>query len=58
MTRNVLSDYLAEIARIRAELRRVLDAARRLAALRLAAPELDANDRACAAAHRPRAPPG
>ena len=35
------------------ELRHVRDTARRLAALRLMAPELDANYRACAAAHRP-----
>lgn len=35
-----------------AELRYVHDVARRLAALRLTAPELDANYRACAAAHR------
>jgi hypothetical protein len=35
------------------ELRFVRDVARRLAALRLMAPELDANYRACAAAHRP-----
>lgn len=58
MTRNVLSDYLADIARVRAEVRHVRDTARRLAALRLMAPELDANDRACATAHRPLAPPG
>jgi hypothetical protein len=37
------------------ELRHVRDTARRLAALRLMAPELDANYRACAAAHRPLA---
>jgi hypothetical protein len=36
-----------------AEVRYVRDVARRLAALRLMAPELDANYRACAAAHRP-----
>jgi hypothetical protein len=36
-----------------AELRYLRDVARRLAALRLLAPELDANYRACAAAHRP-----
>jgi Type ISP C-terminal specificity domain/N-6 DNA Methylase len=36
-----------------AEVRYVRDVARRLAALRLLAPELDANYRACAAAHRP-----
>ena len=35
------------------ELRYVREIARRLAALRLMAPELDANYRACAAAHRP-----
>ncbi len=35
------------------EVRYVRDVARRLAALRLMAPELDANYRACAAAHRP-----
>lgn len=35
------------------EIRYVRDMARRLAALRLMAPELDANYRACAAAHRP-----
>jgi hypothetical protein len=35
------------------ELRYVRDVARRLAALRLMAPELDANYRSCAAAHRP-----
>jgi hypothetical protein len=35
------------------EIRYVLDMARRLAALRLMAPELDLNYRACAAAHRP-----
>lgn len=35
------------------EVRYVRDVARRLAALRLLAPELDANYRACAAAHRP-----
>jgi hypothetical protein len=35
-----------------AEIRYVRDMARRLAALRLMAPELDANYRACAAAHR------
>ena len=35
------------------EVRYVRDVARRLAALRLMAPELDANNRACAAAHRP-----
>ncbi len=35
------------------EIRYVRDVARRLAALRLMAPELDANYRACAAAHRP-----
>jgi len=58
MTRNVLSDYLAVIARIRTELRHVRDTARRLAALCLMAPELDANYRACAAAHRPLAAPG
>ncbi len=57
MTRNVLPDYLAEIPRVRAELRHVRDPARRLAALRLMAPELDANYRACAAAHRPLAAP-
>ena len=40
------------------EVRYVRDMARRLAALRLMAPELDANYRACAAAHRPLdAPP-
>ena len=40
------------------EVRYVRDVARRLAALRLMGPELDANYRACAAAHRPlhRAP--
>jgi hypothetical protein len=36
-----------------AELRYVRDTARRLAALRLLGPDLDANYRACAAAHRP-----
>jgi hypothetical protein len=36
-----------------AEVRYVRDVARRLAALRLMGPELDANYRACAAAHRP-----
>ena len=36
-----------------ADVRYVRDVARRLAALRLMAPELDANYRACAAAHRP-----
>ncbi len=36
-----------------AEVRYVRDVARRLAALRLMTPELDANYRACAAAHRP-----
>ncbi len=36
-----------------AEIRYVRDVARRLAALRLMAPDLDANYRACAAAHRP-----
>jgi len=35
------------------EVRYVRDVARRLAALRLMAPELDANYRACAAAHTP-----
>jgi hypothetical protein len=35
------------------EVRYVRDVARRLAALRMMAPELDANYRACAAAHRP-----
>lgn len=35
------------------EVRYVRDMARRLAALRLMAPQLDANYRACAAAHRP-----
>lgn len=35
------------------EVRYVRDVARRLAALRLMAPELDANYRACAAANRP-----
>ena len=35
------------------EVRYVRDVARRLAALRLMAPELDANYRACAEAHRP-----
>jgi hypothetical protein len=35
------------------EVRYVRDVARRLAALRLMAPDLDANYRACAAAHRP-----
>jgi hypothetical protein len=35
------------------EVRYVRDVARRLAALRLMAPELDANYRACAKAHRP-----
>ena len=35
------------------EVRYVRHVARRLAALRLMAPELDANYRACAAAHRP-----
>lgn len=35
------------------EVRYVRDVARRLAALRLMAPALDANYRACAAAHRP-----
>jgi Type ISP C-terminal specificity domain len=35
------------------EVRYMRDVARRLAALRLMAPELDANYRACAAAHRP-----
>src|SRR5208283_1311176 len=35
------------------DVRYVRDVARRLAALRLMAPELDANYRACAAAHRP-----
>ena len=40
-----------------AELRHVRDTARRLAALCLLAPELDANYRACAAAHRPLAAP-
>ena len=35
------------------EIRYVRDMARRLAGLRLMAPELDANYRACAAAHRP-----
>jgi hypothetical protein len=35
------------------EVRYVRDVARRLAVLRLMAPELDANYRACAAAHRP-----
>lgn len=35
------------------EVRYVRDVARRLAALRLMAPELDANYRACAATHRP-----
>ena len=35
------------------DVRYVRDVARRLAALRLLAPELDANYRACAAAHRP-----
>ena len=35
------------------EVRHVRDVARRLAALRLMAPELDANYRACATAHRP-----
>nr|MBW4093697.1 DNA methyltransferase [Pseudomonadota bacterium] len=35
------------------EVRYVREIARRLAALRLMAPELDANYRACAAAHRP-----
>jgi hypothetical protein len=38
-----------------AEVRYVRDVARRLAALRLMSPELDANYRACAAAHRPLA---
>jgi hypothetical protein len=38
-----------------AEVRYVRDVARRLAALRLLAPELDANYRACAAMHRPLA---
>ena len=37
------------------EIRYVRDMARRLAALRLLAPDLDANYRACAAAHRPLA---
>jgi Type ISP C-terminal specificity domain len=36
-----------------AELRYARDVSRRLAALRLMAPALDANYRACAAAHRP-----
>ena len=36
-----------------AEVRYFTSVARRLAALRLMAPELDANYRACAAAHRP-----
>lgn len=90
MPQQILSNYLAEIARIRAtragtgeisyygalagalnaagerlkprvfcvpntsvEVRYVRDVARRLAALRLMAVELDANYRACAAAHRP-----
>ncbi len=35
------------------EVRYVRDVARRLTAPRLMAPELDANYRACAAAHRP-----
>jgi hypothetical protein len=39
-----------------ADVRYVRDMARRLAALRLMAPELDANYRACAAAHRPLEP--
>lgn len=39
-----------------AEVRYVRDMARRLAALRLMGPELDANYRACAAAHRPLSP--
>jgi hypothetical protein len=38
------------------EIRYVRDVARRLAALRLMAPDLDANYRACAAAHRPLDP--
>ncbi|MDE2580879.1 MAG: N-6 DNA methylase, partial [Rhodospirillales bacterium] len=38
---------------IAGEVRYVREVARRLAALRLMAPELDANYRACAAAHRP-----
>jgi hypothetical protein len=38
------------------EIRYVRDMARRLAALRLMAPDLDANYRACAAAHRPLDP--
>ncbi len=40
-----------------AEVRYVRDVARRLAALRLMAPELDANYRACAAAHVALNPP-
>ncbi|MGH7056940.1 MAG: type ISP restriction/modification enzyme, partial [Acetobacteraceae bacterium] len=39
------------------EVRYVRDVARRLGALRLLAPALDANYRACAAAHRPLAAP-
>ncbi len=40
-----------------ADVRYVRDVARRLAALRMMAPELDANYRACAAAHRPLTAP-
>ena len=40
------------------DIRYVRDVARRLAALRLMAPDLDANYRACAAAHRPLSGPG
>lgn len=40
------------------EVRHVRDTARRLAALRLLAPALDANYRLCAAAHRPLNAPG
>jgi hypothetical protein len=39
------------------EIRYVRDMARRLAALRLMAPDLDANYRVCAAAHRPLTEP-
>ena len=64
MTRNVLSEYLSEIARVRATRAgtgemsdHVRDTARRLAAIRLLGPALDANYRAAAEAHvRPASP--
>ena len=56
----VLKEYLSNRERKRlgrpltpAEVRHVRDTARRLAAIRLMAPALDANYRASAAAHRP-----